>query len=176
MSTWSDVICMRAWGIVGVGVMLAMLTTGCATAVPGAPSPSPVAVTSIAPPTTTTAPSASADKAVCIEFDARGGALYSLFVIPMMKGKSGEKSVSVDVAQLAQATASLTDLDATSLANASGDIQDQGQRLVAAAQAIGLYNHAEGTALLTSFVSLGVACQKAGYKPSWFDAAALTSS
>ena len=38
---------------------------------------------------------------------------------------------------------------------------------------LGIYEHADSTALLTSFVTLAVECQKAGHKPSWFDAESL---
>lgn len=114
-----------------------------------------------------------ANRAVCVDFDARGGSLYSIFVVPMMAGPSGETSVSVDVSSLALATASLADVGAGSLEEASGDIRDQGERLAASAGAMGIHDNAEGTALLTSFVSLAVACQLAGHPPSWFDAEAL---
>jgi hypothetical protein len=77
---------------------------------------------------------------------------------------------------LSRATTTLAGLGTGSLSEASADIQDAGERLAASAQALGIYDHAEGTALLTSFVSLAVACQKAGHKPSWFDAEALASS
>ncbi len=128
------------------------------------------------PPAVTTAASSSAvaaDRAVCVDLDARGGSLYSIFVVPMMADPSGRASVDVDVASLARATASLTDVGAGSLDEASGDIRDQGERLAASAGALGLHDNAEGTALLTSFVSLAVACQVAGHPPSWFDAQAL---
>ena len=65
--------------------------------------------------------------------------------------------------------------DAAERAPATGEIADEGQRLVAAAEAFQPYDHADGTALLTSFVGLSVACQQAGYKPSWFDAQSLAS-
>ena len=54
-------------------------------------------------------------------------------------------------------------------------ISDAAQRLDSSAGALGIYQHTDGTALLTSFVSLAVECQKAGYTPSWFDADALAA-
>lgn len=105
----------------------------------GAPSAAPVSSPAPAAPSPPVSASSAADRRVCVDFDARGGALYSVFVVPMMTGSSGQTSIDVDVAQM------------------------------------GLYDHAEGTALLTSFVGLAVACQKAGHKPSWFDAEKLAS-
>ncbi|RTL64565.1 MAG: hypothetical protein EKK42_25235 [Pseudonocardiaceae bacterium] len=146
-----------------VGVILA----ACSSAVPGAA----VAVSTSAPATTTS--SAGADRKVCVDLDARGGALYTVFVVPMMKGPSGAKSVDVSIAQIVRATSSVAGLDPVSLTHASAPIADEAERLVAAAKAFQAYDHAEGTALLTSFVGLAVECQKAGFKPSWFDAATL---
>lgn len=93
----------------------------------------------------------------------------------MTAGPTGQTSVNVnvDAESLARATTSFADVGAGSFDEASGEIRDQGERLSASAGTIGIYENAEGTALLTSFVSLAVACQQAGHQPSWFDAAAL---
>jgi hypothetical protein len=118
-----------------------------------------------------------ADRAVCVDFDARGGALYNVFVVPMMTGPSGQKSINVDIAQMTRATAQLVSVGSTAnLADASSEIRDQTQRMVTSAGALGIYDHTEGTALLTSFVSLAVACTSAGQKPTWFDPSALTTA
>jgi hypothetical protein len=115
----------------------------------------------------------AADRLVCVDLDARGGALYSVFVVPMMAGAGGRKSIDVNAAQLTRAVASLTEVGKGSLENASPKVADEGQRLVAAAEAFQVYSHAEGTALLTSFVGLSIACAEAGHQPSWFNAAEL---
>lgn len=141
----------------------------------GAPSAAPVSSPAPAAPSPTGSASSAADRRVCVDFDARGGALYSVFVVPMMTGSSGRTSIDVDIAQMRRATSSVALIGGADLAQASGEIADEGHRLVAAADAMGLYDHAEGTALLTSFVGLAVACQKAGHKPSWFDAEKLAS-
>lgn len=60
-----------------------------------------------------------------------------------------------------------------SLDQASPAIAAAAQRMVASADALDIYAHADSTALLTSFVTLAVECQKAGHKPSWFDAESL---
>ncbi len=118
-----------------------------------------------------------ADREVCVEFDARGGVLYNVFVVPMMTGPSGQKSINVDIARMTRATAQLIRVGSTSnLADASSEIRDQTQRMVTSAGALGIYDHTEGTALLTSFVSLAVACTSAGQKPTWFDPSALTTA
>jgi hypothetical protein len=93
----------------------------------------------------------------------------------MMTGTSGRKSVDVDATQMGRAVAQVQDVGREQIDRASPQIADEGQRLVAAAEALGIYNNAEGTALLTAFVGLAVACQEAGHKPSWFDAASLGS-
>jgi hypothetical protein len=112
-----------------------------------------------------------------VDLDARGGQLYTEFVVPMMTGASGQKSVDVDIAIISRAVAQVEQVGADgSLEQASGDIADEGERMVAAAEAFQVVDHFEGTALLTSFVGLAVACQQAGHKPSWFDATALMSS
>lgn len=117
--------------------------------------------------------SAAADRAVCVDLDSRGGSLYTLSVVPMMAGPTGHTSVSVDAASMARATTALVGVGAGSLDGASGDIRDHGERLSASAGAMGIHDDADGTAVLTSFVSLAFACQLAGHRPSWFDAEAL---
>jgi hypothetical protein len=83
--------------------------------------------------------------------------------------------VNVDIVQMQRATATVAQLSLVDLAAASPAIADEGERLVAAADALGLYSNTDGTALLTAFVGLAVECQKADYKPSWFDADELAS-
>ncbi|SDG34099.1 hypothetical protein SAMN05216377_11118 [Pseudonocardia oroxyli] len=129
-----------------------------------------------AAPTTTASASAAANRRVCIDFDARGGALYTLFVVPMMAGDGGRASVNVDIAQMRRATATVAQLRSADLGAASPSIADEGERLIAAADALGLYPNTDGTALLTAFVGLAVECQKANHKPSWFDANELAST
>lgn len=149
---------------------VAVMASGCAsTAVVGTPSAAEPTVVAAATPS----PSVAANRAVCVDFDARGGSLYSLFVVPMMAGPTGQSSVNVDASSLTRATAALADMGAGALDDATGDIRDQGERLAASAGAMGIHDNAEGTAMLTSFVSLAVACQLAGHQPSWFDAEAL---
>ncbi len=161
-------------------VVLLLAVAGCGATVSGTPAADPAVVSEIAATkqaaTASAASSAAADRAVCVDLDARGGALYGVFVVPMMSGAAGKKSVNVDAAQMVRATATLADLGSGSLAEATGDVRDQGQRVVAAAESLGIYNNTEGTALLTAFVSLSVACTQAGNKPSWFDPAALASN
>jgi hypothetical protein len=77
--------------------------------------------------------------------------------------------------QITRAVGLVAQVGEGSLDQATGEIADEGQRLVAAAEAFQPYDHADGTALLTSFLGLSVACQQAGYKPSWFDAQSLAS-
>ena len=82
----------------------------------------------------------------------------------------------MDVAQMSRAVISVAQVGAGSLDEASADIADESRRLVAAADAMGMYDHTEGTALLTSFVGLSAACTKAGHQPSWFDPASLVDN
>ena len=147
-------------------VVLPALLAGCGSTAPAAPTV--VTVTAPAPD-----PSVAADRAVCVDLDARGGALYNVLVVPMMTGTSGQKSIDVDPAQLARAASSVAKIGQGSIGQASPAIADAAQRLTASADALGIYAHADSTALLTSFVTLAVECQKAGHKPSWFDAEAL---
>lgn len=161
---------MRRIAVAAASCVAAVAVSGCAnTAVAGRPAAVEPTVVAAATPS----PSVAANRAVCVDFDARGGSLYSVFVVPMMAGPSGQSSVSVDATSLARATAALAEVGAGSLDEASGDIRDQGERLSASAGALGIHDNAEGTAMLTSFVSLAVACQLAGHQPSWFDAEAL---
>jgi hypothetical protein len=151
-----------------IALALVVPLAGCAGAAPSTPQ----VVTVTAEPAAV-APSAAADRAVCVDLDARGGALYNVLVVPMMKGATGQKSISVDPAQLTRAASSVEEIGRGSIEQASPAIADAARRLVASADALGVYEHADSTALLTSFVTLAVECQKAGYKPSWFDAESL---
>ena len=81
--------------------------------------------------------------------------------------------IDVDPSQLSRAASSMAKIGQGSIGQASPAIADAAQRLTASADALGIYAHADSTALLTSFVTLAVECQKAGHKPSWFDAEAL---
>jgi hypothetical protein len=94
----------------------------------------------------------------------------------MMAGAAGQKSVNVNAAQLARAASSVAEVGRGSIWQASPAIADAAQRMVTSADALGVYSHSDSTALLTSFVTLAVECQKAGNKPSWFDAASLAQS
>jgi hypothetical protein len=151
------------------GVLTATTLTGCVAhqSVPGSAHPDPAAVASLV---------AAADRQVCIDLDARGGAFYHVLVIPMMTGASGYKSVDVNPAQLSEAVTAVTQVGATSRNQANAEIADETERMVAAARAMDIYPHADATSLLTAFVGLSVACQEAGHKPSWFDANALATS
>jgi hypothetical protein len=161
---------MRRISAVAALCAAAVMASGCAsTVVVGRPSAAESTVVAAA----ALSPSAAANRAVCVDLDARGGSLYALFVVPMMAGPTGQTSVSVDASSMARATTALVGLGASSLDGASGDIRDHGERLSASAGAMGIHDDAEGTAVLTSFVSLAVACQVAGHRPSWFDAEAL---
>lgn len=144
----------------------ALPLAACGSAAPAAPQV--VTVTAPAPD-----PSAAADRAVCVDLDARGGALYNVLVVPMMSGSTGQKSINVDVAQMSRAAAAVAKVGQGSIGQASPAIADAAQRMTAAADALVVYEHADSTALLTSFVTLAVECEKAGHKPSWFDAEAL---
>jgi hypothetical protein len=159
--------------------MVGLLAASCAATIPGTAEPArtPTATTTLSAPTTTNALAAGANRDVCIDLDARGGQLYTEFVVPMMTGATGQKSVDVDIAIISRAIAQVEQVGADgSLDHASGKIADEAERMVAAAEAFQAVDHFEGTALLTSFVGLAVACQEAGHKPSWFDAASLMSS
>ena len=155
--------------VVVVALALVVPLAGCAGASPS--TPQVVTVTAAAPPPAD--PSAAADRAVCIDLDSRGGALYNVLVVPMMKGTTGQKSISVDPTQLTRAASSVEEVGRGSIEQASPAIADAARRLVTSADALGVYEHADSTALLTAFVTLAVECQKAGYKPSWFDAESL---
>lgn len=151
--------------LVGVGVLAGVqLSSAAAPAVAAAPvTPVPVAAAS----------TAVADQQVCVDLDARGGSLYSVFVLPMTAGESGRKSIDVDMQQMSRATAAVARLDPVAIAGARPEIADEARRVVAAAESFELYSHVDGTALLTSFVGLSVQCQVVGHQPSWFDAQEL---
>jgi hypothetical protein len=166
------------WALVGLALVLS--SAACASGseqtvgvTPAAAAPIATAVPTTSP---TPSPSVAADREVCIDLDARGGALYQVFIVPMLAGESGRKSIDVDIAQMSRAVSAIVDIDADALGHASTEVTDEGQRMVAAAQAMGMYDHAEGTALLTSFVGLAVACTKAGYQPSWFEPEKLVTT
>ena len=91
----------------------------------------------------------------------------------MMTGSGGQKSIDVDRAELARAASLVAEVGRGSSEQSSPAIADAAQRMVTSADALGVYAHADSTALLTSFVTLAVECQKAGHKPSWFDAESL---
>lgn len=157
--------------VAAVAVLLGALT-GCSTVTSGEPVASPTGVAAVKAEKVS-----AADRSVCVDFDARGGGLYNVFVVPMMTGPAGQRSIDVDAAQMTRAASSLTAVgDGTNLAAASPKVREEAQRMVAAAEALGIYNNTEGTALLTSFVGLAAQCQLAGHKPSWFDATKLSGS
>lgn len=150
--------------------LLAVVLAGCsATPVSGSAVPDPVAVSAIAA-------QESANRQVCSDLDARGGALYSVFVVPMLTGATGRKSIDVDIAQFTRAVDSIQQVGRSTLEKADGDIAQEGRQMVAAAESMGVYDHAEGTALLTAFVGLAVACTKADQQPSWFDPVTLAAN
>jgi hypothetical protein len=164
---------MSSWSTAAAVGLAALAVGACGTTVEGAPSPVPPAATSAGTGTAT----AEAGRSVCVDLDARGGQLYAAFVVPMMGGPSGRKSIDVDIAIISRAVGQVAQVGAGgSLDRASGEIADEGERMVAAAEAFQVVEHFEGTALLTSFVGLAVACQQAGHKPSWFDPVALIGS
>ena len=152
-----------------VALALVVPLGGCAGAAPSTPQ----VVTVTTEPAAAAAPSAAADRAVCVDLDARGGALYNVLVVPMMTGAAGQKSIDVDPVQLARAASLVAEVGRGSIEEATPAIADAAQRMVASADALGIYEHADSTALPTSFVTLAVECQKTGYKPSWFDAESL---
>jgi hypothetical protein len=156
---------LRTQAIALVLPLLALALSGCAAAVAGAPAANMADATAYQ--------QGVADRQVCVDLDARGGGLYRTFVVPMMAGAAGEKSIDVDVMQMTEATRSVAGIDPGRVSSASPAIADDGQRLLAAAGSFRAYDHFEGTALLTSFVGLAVACQNAGIRPTWFDADAL---
>ena len=141
--------------VAGLGVATLSLTA-CA-AVPGEAAPA----APVAAPTSSAPSSKDADRAVCVDLDARGGQLYSTFVVPMMT-TAGATGVDVNIAQISRAVTAVSQVGAGRLDRASPNIADEGERMVAAAEAFQAVDHFEGTALLTSFVGLSVACQTAG--------------
>ncbi len=150
--------------------LLTVIATGCATApVPGSAGPDPAAMAAIAA-------QKSANRQVCSDFDARGGALYAVFVVPMMAGTDGQKSINVDAARMTRAKESVQLVGKASLDEADGDIANEGRQMVTSAESMSIYDNTEGTALLTAFVGLAVACTKADQKPSWFDPIALAGN
>ncbi|MDN5860350.1 MAG: hypothetical protein L0H84_17220 [Pseudonocardia sp.] len=143
---------------------------GCSAAVPGTPASSPSAVAAVEKAKDT-------DRAICIDFDARGGELYTVLVVPMMAGPTARKSIDIDIAGLSSATSSVALVGAREdMTAATPALGDEAERMVAAAKSLSISDQAEATALLTAFVGLAVQCQTAGHKPSWFDAGALASN
>jgi hypothetical protein len=162
---------LRSWWIVAAVLVLVTLSACAARTVPGSASPAPGVASAIS-----ASASGDADRKVCVDLDARGGTLYGTFVVPMMSGASGSKSLDIDIERMTQAVESVAQVGAGELDEASREIADEGERLVAAAGAFRPHDHYDGTALLTAFVGLAAQCQVAGYKPSWFDAAKLASN
>jgi hypothetical protein len=153
------------------GLLAFVVLTGCSArmvpgsagpALPAAPASSSVAV--------------DADRKVCVDLDARGGTLYNTFVVPMMSGASGQKSMDVDLRQMVNAVSAVTRVGEGVLDAASPGIADEGGRLVAAAEAFRAHDRVDTTALLTAFVGLSVECTESGHKPSWFNPGKLTDS
>lgn len=153
------------------GVLALVVLTGCSArmvpgsagpALPAAPTPSSLAL--------------DADRKVCVDLDARGGTLYNTFVVPMMRGASGQKSMDVDLQQMVNAVSAVTRVGEGVLDAASPGIADEGGRLVAAAEAFRAHDRVDTTALLTAFVGLSVECAESGHKPSWFNPGKLTNS
>jgi hypothetical protein len=159
----------RQFLLPGLLMAAVLALAGCTSEIAGSASPAPAPMAPVAAPAKVTS-SAEADRKVCVDLDARGGALYSVFVVPMMAGAVGKKSINVDIQQMVRAVDTLTKMDEDEIDKASANVKDQGQRLLAAAEAFQAYNNAEGTALLTAMVGTAGACQIAGLKPSWFDA------
>lgn len=54
---------------------------------------------------------------MCLDFDARGGTLYNVLVVPMMTGESGQKSINVDPVHLARAASSVEEVGRGSTGN-----------------------------------------------------------
>jgi hypothetical protein len=153
------------------GVLAFVVLTGCsARMVSGSASPALPAVPA------SSGVAVDADRKVCVDLDARGGTLYNTFVVPMMSGASGRKSMDVDLQQMIHAVSAVTRVGEGELDAASPGIADEGGRLVAAAEAFRAHDHVDTTALLTAFVGLSVECTKSGHKPSWFDQRKLTNS
>lgn len=170
---------LAAAGLLVVGLVAAFVVTSMNRAQAPASTPgtaSAPAGSAAAAVTAASTATDAADRAVCVDLDARGGTLYNVLIVPMMAGNGGRKSIDVNPAQLARAAASVADVGRGSIAQASPAIADAAQRTAASADALGVYEHADATALLTSFVTLAVECQKAGHQPSWFDANALAST
>jgi hypothetical protein len=70
--------------LVVVGVLGGILLVGGVDSEPREPvQAAPVAS---AAPTSVASAASVADRRICIDFDARGGALYTVFVVPMMAG------------------------------------------------------------------------------------------
>ena len=61
---------------------------------------------------------------MCVDLDARGGALYNVLVVPMMTGTGGQKSIDVDPAQLARAAPAVTPLGRGSIEESTPAIAD----------------------------------------------------
>src|SRR5262249_23617797 len=132
--------------------MAGLLAASCGTTISGAAEPArtPTVTTTLSAPTTTNALAAGANRDVCIDLHARGGQLFTEFVVPMMTGASGQKSVEVDIATITRAIAQVERVGADgALEQASGKLADEGERMVAAAEAFQAVDHFEGTALLT---------------------------
>lgn len=147
-----------------VGLLLILGVAGCsAPPIAGVPSASLQVVADMRA-------ESDATRSVCVDFEARGGALYQVLVVPMLtSGPPGYKSLTVDVAQMARATQSITEMETSDLAKVPAALRDPAERMVASAKALGLYDHTEGTALLTAFTEVAVECTKAQHKPSWFE-------
>jgi len=158
----------RASRIAIAFLLIATTVAGCSTApIVGAASAAPQALAEMRT-------EADATRSVCFDFEAHGGALYQMFVVPMLTSKRpGYQSVTVDVVQMRRATDSLTQMTKANFEKASDAVRDPAERTVAAAMSLGLYDHSEGTALLTAFTERAVECTKAQHKPSWFEPAAL---
>ena len=128
----------------------ALVLAGCGGTAPATTQVVTVTAAPAAPPD----PSSAADRAGCVDLDARGGSLDNVLVVPMMTGAAGQKSVNVNAAQLARAASSVREVGQGSIQQASPAIADAAQRMVTSADALGVYSHSDSTALLTSFVTL----------------------
>lgn len=124
---------------------------------------------------------AAADRQVCSDLNARGGAFYNSYVVRVM-GAGGYTSVSIEPISFANAVDSLELIGqapaadgVSQLSHASPGLADNGADLVTSARAFSVYAHADATALLTGFVGTAAECTKAGHQPSWFDVDALRS-
>jgi hypothetical protein len=153
------------------GVLAFVVLTGCsARMVPGSAGPA------LSAEPASSGVAVDADREVCVDLDARGGTLYDTFVVPMMSGASGQKSMDVDLQQMVDAVSAVTRVGEGVLDAASPGIADEGGRLVAAAEAFRAHDRVDTTALLTAFVGLSVECTESGHQPSWFDPGKLTDS